>query len=73
MAIDPIPLTSREKMVEALLLQGLSNKEIAGRLGITARTAQFHASNVLAKAGASCRRELIAAALSMARTIRFGG
>lgn len=42
-------LTQRERDILALVATGLSNKEIAGRLGISERTARTHVSNVLAK------------------------
>lgn len=42
-------LTQRERDILVLVATGLSNKEIAGRLGISERTARTHVSNVLAK------------------------
>ncbi len=53
------PLTPREREVLALLLEGLQNKEIAARLGMGERTAKFHVSNILAKAGAENRVQLV--------------
>lgn len=52
-------LTPRELEFLGLLAEGLSNKAIADRLGITERTAKFHASSVLAKLGAENRAEAI--------------
>jgi DNA-binding CsgD family transcriptional regulator len=57
-------LTGREADVLALLVQGLANKEIAGRLGVSPRTVEKHVESVLRKTGAKSRTELIAAALS---------
>ena len=53
------PLTLREEEVLKLMSEGLRNKEIAARLGITERTATFHVGNVLAKLGADGRVEAI--------------
>lgn len=52
-------LTPREMEFLALLAEGLSNRAIADRLGISERTAKFHASSVLAKLGAESRAEAI--------------
>lgn len=54
------PLAPRERQVLPLILEGLQNKEIAARLGISPRTAKFHVSNILAKAGCANRGELMA-------------
>ena len=53
------PLTLREEEVLKLMAEGLRNKEIAVRLGVTERTATFHVGNVLAKLGADGRVEAI--------------
>ncbi len=53
------PLTLREEEVLKLMAEGLRNKEIAARLGITERTATFHVGNVLSKLGADGRVEAI--------------
>ena len=42
-------LTSREKEVTQLLTEGKSNKEVAGALGVSVRTAETHRANVLHK------------------------
>ena len=52
------PLTLREEEVLKLMSEGLRNKEIAARLGVTERTATFHVGNVLAKLGADGRVDL---------------
>jgi DNA-binding CsgD family transcriptional regulator len=53
------PLTLREEEVLKLVSEGLRNKEIAAKLGITERTATFHVGNVLSKLGADGRVEAI--------------
>jgi len=50
-------LTTREREVLRLIVDGLSNKEIAQALFITVRTADFHVSNILRKLGAVSRVE----------------
>jgi DNA-binding CsgD family transcriptional regulator len=45
--------------VADLLLENLSNKEIASRLHVSERTAKFHVSNLLAKYGVQRRADLI--------------
>jgi DNA-binding NarL/FixJ family response regulator len=50
-------LTEREIEVLVLIASGLSNKEIAQKLIITVRTADFHVSNILRKLGAVSRVE----------------
>jgi len=52
-------LSRRETEVMELLLQNFSNKEIAGRLNFSSRTAKFHVSNLLAKHGVRRRADLI--------------
>lgn len=50
-------LTAREREVLELLAEGLSNREIGERLGITERTARFHVQAVLDALGATTRTE----------------
>lgn len=52
-------LTPRELEVLALLADGLSNKEIAGRLAISDHTAKFHVNGILGKLGAQSRTEAV--------------
>jgi DNA-binding CsgD family transcriptional regulator len=54
------PLTAREREVVALLAEGLSNKEIALRLGIAPDTAKFHVARVIDKLDATGRTDAVA-------------
>ncbi len=58
-ASDSEALTPREAEVLALLAEGLANKVIAQRLGISERTAKFHVESILGKLGAENRSEAI--------------
>ncbi|GLY46830.1 LuxR family transcriptional regulator [Lentzea sp. NBRC 102530] len=54
------PLTEQERRIAWLARDGLSNKEIAARIGLTVRTVEFHLSSVYRKRNLSGRRELLA-------------
>jgi len=56
-------LTPRELEVLDLLSQGLANKAIAARLGITENTVKFHVASVIGKLGASGRTDAVARGL----------
>jgi DNA-binding CsgD family transcriptional regulator len=56
-------LTSREREVVRLVAQGLPNKAIAGRLGISRRTVEGHLNHVFEKVGASSRSALVRLAM----------
>jgi DNA-binding NarL/FixJ family response regulator len=53
------PLTPREREVLALLAEGLPNKLVADRLGVSERTAKYHVAQILAKLGAHSRTEAV--------------
>jgi DNA-binding NarL/FixJ family response regulator len=52
-------LTARESDVLELLFRRLTNKQIAGDLNISERTAKFHVCNVLNKLGLENRKDLL--------------
>jgi two-component system, NarL family, nitrate/nitrite response regulator NarL len=64
-APDGEGLTAREREVLALLAEGLANKAIAARLGISEHTAKFHVNAILAKLGAESRAAAIVRAARM--------
>jgi DNA-binding NarL/FixJ family response regulator len=53
------PLTPREREVLQLLAAGMTNKEIASRLGVTDHTVKFHVNGILGKLGAVTRTEAV--------------
>ena len=53
-------ITSRETDVLRMVAEGLVNKDIATRLGISEHTVKFHISSILDKLGASTRTEAVA-------------
>ena len=57
------PLTRREIEVLELLAEGLPNKAIALRLGISDQTVKFHVSAICGKLGAANRTEAVRRAL----------
>jgi DNA-binding NarL/FixJ family response regulator len=56
------PLTARETEVLQLLAEGLTNRRLGERLGISEHTAKFHVNAILGKLGARTRGEAIAQA-----------
>src|ERR1700730_2038903 len=52
-------LTAREREIVQLLAQGRSNKEIAGALGISVRTAENHRASVLSKLSLDSLADLV--------------
>lgn len=54
-----VEISRREREVLDLLLENLSNKEIAAKLFVSERTVKFHVSNLLSKFGVQRRAELI--------------
>jgi len=58
-AEPPDGLTAREAEVLSLVAEGLSNKEIAGRLHIGAATVKTHINNLFAKTGVRDRAQAV--------------
>src|SRR3954453_4542299 len=52
-------LTVREVQVLELLAEGLSNKSIAARLGISDQTVKFHVASIAGKLGAANRTDAV--------------
>jgi DNA-binding CsgD family transcriptional regulator len=52
-------LTPREYEVLRLVAEGLHNREIAERLGVTEHTVKFHLAAIFGKLGASTRTEAV--------------
>jgi serine/threonine protein kinase len=57
------PFSPREYQVLNLASEGLTNKEIAYRLGISERTVQFHVNSIFNKTTTNSRTEAVALAL----------
>ena len=57
------PLTVREAQVLNLLADGLTNKAIAARLGLSDETVKFHLATIFGKLGASNRTDAVRIAL----------
>jgi DNA-binding NarL/FixJ family response regulator len=53
-----VKMTSREREVVALIAEGLSNKEIAGRLNLATDTVKSHVHNILEKLALHTRLEI---------------
>jgi NarL family two-component system response regulator LiaR len=53
----PRDFTPRERDVLRLVVEGLANKQVARRLGITEKTVKTHVSNILQKLGAADRTQ----------------
>jgi len=58
-AITTEAFTPREREVLALLARGLSNRDIADALEISAHTAKFHVNSILQKLGVERRTEAV--------------
>lgn len=61
-ARSPQPLTPREVEILSLFAEGLGNKTIAARLGISEHTVKTHVTSVFAKLEVSTRAEAVASA-----------
>jgi DNA-binding CsgD family transcriptional regulator len=60
LAVERLPLTSREREIAMLIGEGLSNRAIAARLTVSVRTIEGHIYRAMTKTGAISREELTA-------------
>ena len=58
-----LDLTEREREVLSLMVEGLNNTQIAGRLTVSPSTIKSHVSNILSKLGVASRTEAVALAM----------
>ena len=61
--LDAVRMTPREREVIALIAEGMSNKEIAQRMGIATDTVKSHVRNVMDKLALRSRLQIAAYAL----------
>lgn len=57
--VEPEALTPREVQVLELLAEGLSNRAVGDRLGISDQTVKFHVASISGKLGASNRTDAV--------------
>jgi DNA-binding CsgD family transcriptional regulator len=55
---EPLPLTPREREIVRLLATGMSTRDVADRLCLSARTVEGHVYKAMTKTGVSTREEL---------------
>jgi predicted ATPase/DNA-binding NarL/FixJ family response regulator len=55
---DPLALTRREQGIATLVAEGLTNRQIAGKLFISKRTAETHIQHILNKLGVNSRAQI---------------
>ena len=55
---DHMALTPQELAVTRLVLSGMTNREVAAELMLSAKTVEFHLSNIYAKLGVRSRAQL---------------
>lgn len=58
-----LTLTDREREVLTLMIEGLNNTQIAGKLTVSPSTIKSHVSSILAKLGVASRTEAVTLAL----------
>ena len=52
-------MTTRERQILALIADGLSSRQMAGRLGISQRTVETHIGNLYQKMGVRTRMHVV--------------
>jgi NarL family two-component system response regulator LiaR len=62
-SVPGLDLTEREREVLALMIEGLNNTQIAGKLSVSPSTIKSHVSNILSKLGVASRTEAVTFAL----------
>lgn len=70
-AIASAPLSPREREILALLAEGLGNKIVAARLGISEHTVKTHVASIFQKLGADTRAEAVAIGARSVRAEHF--
>jgi DNA-binding NarL/FixJ family response regulator len=63
--LDQVKVTPRDQQVLNLLVQGCSNKEIAGQLNISPRTVKQHLRTLFLRAGIREGRKRVRLAIAM--------
>ena len=63
--LDQVKVTPRDEQVLHLLVQGCSNKEIAGQLNISPRTVKQHLRTLFLRAGIKQGRKRVILATAM--------
>jgi DNA-binding NarL/FixJ family response regulator len=64
-SLDQVKVTPRDRQVLNLLVQGCSNKEIAGQLKISPRTVKQHLRTLFLRAGIREGRKRVKLAIAM--------
>jgi len=70
--IRPPPLTRRERQMLELVVEGLTNREIAERLYLAESTVKRHLSATFRRLGVSSRREAVAEVLAAEQSFGVG-
>jgi DNA-binding CsgD family transcriptional regulator len=70
--LQPPPLTRRERQMLELVVEGLTNREIAERLYLAESTVKRHLSSTFRRLGVSSRREAAAAVLAAEQSFGVG-
>jgi DNA-binding NarL/FixJ family response regulator len=71
-ALQPPALTRRERQMLELVVEGLTNREIAERLYLAESTVKRHLSSTFKRLGVSSRREAAAAVLAAEQSFGVG-
>jgi DNA-binding NarL/FixJ family response regulator len=69
-AVDPPALSFRERQILALVVAGLTNDEIAGRLYLAETTVKGHLTSAFRRLGVRSRRQAVALILSADESLR---